>query len=433
MDLGALIAGSTLSWTSPCLEYLEEDPDAPFRLTVEGTSWIGALLGVGALLSAIPTAWAADKLGRRGASFACICAPSLASWPLALLAQSSWQLYLARLLAGAGVGGVCTLAPMYIGELSGDKARSWLGSLFPLGFCSGIFLTFILVAGGIPYRPLTMLLGCLPVLNVIAIWTLAPESPSWLVRNGRLDDAARSLHLLGRPVKINLTKLEDEVACAPPSVSLAEMVRRPGYRMRLIACIILFVFQQFSGINAVMFYTVAIFKAADSGMDPVQSSCLVAAIQVVAVVMVAVLIDRAGRRTYLLGSAAIAVVCHLALGLYFHVKATGNSAPGWVPLVSLLLFVFSFAIGFGSVPWVQIHELSPGESAATLSAVAMVANWSTGTLVTKTFGPAAHAWGEHTVFYTYAGLNLLGVLLVAICVPETRGKQQHEIFPQYKI
>lgn len=114
-------------------------------------------------------------------------------------------------------------------------------------------------------------------------------------------------------------------------------------------------------------------------------------------------------------------------------RSDPESAPGWLPLVSLMLFVLTFAIGFGTVPWIQVNEISPSECAATLGAAAMLANWSTGTLVTKTFGPAAYAWGEHVVFYTYGAINALGVILVAIFIPETRFKQQHEIFKKYKI
>lgn len=412
---------------------MEEDPRAPFHLTVEEASWVGCLLDVGAFLAAIPSAWAVDKIGRRKAILACICIPHFTSWPLALFAYSPWQLYLARLLAGAGLGGISVLAPMYVGETAGDKARSTLGSLFPLAFSTGILLTYILVACGLQYLTVTVVLGCLSILNAVAVWWLAPESPSWHVRAGRLDHAAESLRLLGRPVDENITKLVEDVASAPPSVNLSTVLRCAGYRRRLIACIILFMFQQFSGINAVMFYTVGIFKAADAGMDPVMSSCLVVGLQSVAIVCVAMLINRARRRTYLIGSGVIIVMCHLAMAGYFHMKTSGEIAPGWLPLSSLLLFVLAFSFGFGSVPWVQIHELSPGECAATLSAAAMLSNWGTDTLVTKTFGPAAHAWGEHMVYYTYAGINALGVVLVFWFVPETKDKKQHEIFPQHKI
>lgn len=213
-------------------------------------------------------------------------------------------------------------------------------------------------------------------------------------------------------------------------IPLNALFTRPAYRRRLIACLILFMFQQLSGINAVMFYTEAIFRMSGSSLSPLASAALVAGIQVVAVAGLAPVVDLLGRRTYLLGSAAGMAACHAALGVHL---TFSSGSPSAIPVLALLLYVLTFSVGFGAMPWLMVHELATPEAEPRLTAAAALVNWASGTLVAKAFGPAAAALGHNVVFLGFAGLCALAGLLVVLFVPETRFKKHHEIFPNCKL
>lgn len=431
-SLGAAVAGTTLSWTSPALDHLQ-DPNStsPYHATTEQASWIGSLLAVGALLAAIPSGIAADKFGRKYPILA-LTAPYALSWALVVNSGNIWTLYAGRLLAGTGIGGICTLAPMYIAEITEEATRGPICSLFPLLFSIGVMGTFVVYAWA-EYYMLCYVLSVVPVLFGVS-FAFMPESPKYLVKIGREKEAKEALHFLrGEFYDVNSEIMEmrrDVLGMQGEKATLAEILRDGVYRKSLVACIVLFVFQQLSGINAVIFYTVPIFKAANSSLDPLASSLLVTSVQVVVTVLVMYIIDRLGRKVYLLQSTVIMSMCLFLLGLYFHLKSVQIEHPlmDAVPLASLMVFLFTFSMGFGPIPWVVVGEINTPEIIGTVSGIAAVANWTSGFVVTKTFGPMLEAIGPHWTFYLYGFYNALGTVLVSVFVPETRFKTPHEVF-----
>lgn len=432
VNIGAMCSSSALSWTSACVEEYRE------HLNIEQASWVGALLSIGALCSALPSGGLADRYGRRIALLVSVGAPLCVSWPVLLLAgnnevPNTSLLYIGRLLAGIGLGGACTLAPMYIGETVSQRYHSRLGALFPVFFCFGIFLTHLLHMT-FDFVWLTRLLAIGPLVFVVLILWLAPESPVWLASRGKDSKMRRALYLLGRYASDNLI----EVAKRPSErLTLSALVKRSGYRHRLIACVLLFIFQQLSGINALMFYTETIFRMAESALTPLASATLVAGLLVTSVVTFMPFLDNFARRTYLLWSAVGMAVSHASLAAYLVLRDQDTferaSNARFIPVVSLLVYVVAFSVGFGTLPWVIVHELSTPKVATYLTAAATLANWTTAAIVTKSFGPTAAAFGEHAVFFCFTALCVLGALQVILFVPETRFKQHHEIFAQHKL
>lgn len=342
------------------------------------------------------------------------------------------MLYIGRIIAGLGIGGTCTIVPMYLSEIVEDVTRGPICSLFPLLFSIGVLLTFI-VKLWTEYYMLSYILSIIPVLFGISFMFM-PESPKFLVMKGMEKKAKDSLHFLrGEFFDVNSEIMEikkDVNSSTGDKASLIEILRDGAYSRSLLACVILFIFQQFSGINAVIFYTVDIFKAANSNLDPLISSILVASVQVFVTILVMLIVDKLGRKFYLLQSSIIMAVCLFSLGLYFHLKLIGitNSLLNLIPLISLMLYVFTFSLGFGPIPWIVVGEINTAEIIGTVSGIAMVANWLCGFIVTKTFGPMLESIGPNWTFYIYSILNILSTVLVTIFVPETRFKQPHEIF-----
>lgn len=137
------------------------------------------------------------------------------------------------------------------------------------------------------------------------------------------------------------------------NLSLAEAFSRKATVRGIVISFGLMIFQQFSGINAVIFYTNDIFDAA-GGIDSGIATIIVGVMQVVATLVASLVVDRLGRRMLLLVSDALMAICTLFLGIYFFLKDRDESSVdnlSWLPIVSLCIFIVSFSIGFGPVPW----------------------------------------------------------------------------------
>lgn len=166
--------------------------------------------------------------------------------------------------------------------------------------------------------------------------------------------------------------------------------------MALIISLALMLFQQFSGINAVIFYAQSIFEAAGSTLDPALCTIIVGVVQVVMTVASALLIEKAGRRILLLQSSVMMGLCLIMLGVYFSLKEGGTdvSKISVLPLGSVVLFIICFSLGFGPIPWMMMGELFASDVKGVASAIAVMFNWTLVFIITKTFAMMQAAWGS---------------------------------------
>lgn len=188
-------------------------------------------------------------------------------------------------------------------------------------------------------------------------------------------------------------------------------------------------FQQFSGINAVIFYTVTIFKSAGSTMDPQVSSIIVGVVQVLVTFAAAVLVERAGRKILLVQSSAIMCLCLTVLGIYFHLKDHDHnvSAIGWLPLFSMVMFIVSFSLGYGPIPWMIMGELLAPEVKGIATALTVLFNWTAVFIVTKSFPILIELVGSDCTFWIFAIIMALGTFYGIVALFETKGKSNAQI------
>lgn len=207
------------------------------------------------------------------------------------------------------------------------------------------------------------------------------------------------------------------------------MVTNKASRMALICGLGLMFFQQFSGINAVIFYTNNIFQSAGSNIDPVIATIIVGVVQTIATYISSLLVERAGRRLLLLQSCVIMGVCLIVLGVYFKLQAAAFdvAAFGWLPLVCLVLFIISFSMGFGPIPWMMMAELFPVEFRGTATGVTVIVNWCLVFIVTLCFPIMKDAIGIYSCFWFFAAFMILCIFFVFFLIPETKGKTVSQI------
>lgn len=188
-------------------------------------------------------------------------------------------------------------------------------------------------------------------------------------------------------------------------------------------------FLSFSGINVVIFYAEQIFENGSTGVSASLASVIIAAVQVVMTYASGLLVDRAGRRVLLLVSDSIMAVCLMVLGAFFFLQERKYDVAdyGWVPLISLSIYISVFALGFGPIPGIMMGELfSPETKGIALGIVCILASILE-FIVVKGFSNLTAIFQFGITFWIFAGNCLLGTLFVYFLVPETKNKSLQEI------
>ncbi|KAF4532913.1 hypothetical protein B566_EDAN001517 [Ephemera danica] len=432
--LGAFAAGSVMAWTSPSLPNLQA-PDSHIPVTTQEGSWIGCLMAIGALAGALPAGVFADAIGRKIAMQS-ISVPFVLSWILIVFAESVGVLYAARIIAGIGVGAICVVAPIYVGETASSSIRGSLGGFFQLQITIGILFAYA-VGAVVSFKMLAILSGIIPVVFFIGLF-FVPETPHYLLTKNRKHDAEKSmLWLRGDRAKANQEELSTIQAAILKDMennlsfgaSMKSLFTDYVCRRAIIVGLGLMFFQQLSGINAVIFYTVAIFDAAGSTLSPSLAAIIVGVVQVGVTYAATILVDKAGRRILLMLSSSVMALCLAVLGVHFYLLETGVDVSnlGLIPLASVVLFIVMFSLGFGPIPWTMLGELFPGHIKGAASALACVENYILCFAVTKTFQNLLDTLGSSFTFWIFAGICAIGTVFVFFRVPETKGKSLEEI------
>ena len=346
--------GLALGYTSPAGPALQRPP---LQLDGGQVSLVGAAVPLGALLGALVCGWAMDRFGRRDTMVACNV-PAVVGWLLVGFADGFGMLVAGRLLTGLTAGVATVVAPTYVGEVCEPRIRGALGAAFQLLIVFGIFLSY-LIGKYAQWNHLAMASTALPVLWLLLALTLR-RSPVWLLEKSREEEALSSLVWLRAPradVSSELSGIAEQIEEAHRKrVSFRDLAKRDNRRQFALS-LMLMLLQQLSGINAVLFYTTGIFQDAGSTVEPDLATIVVGLVIVLSTLVSVVLVDRLGRRVLLLASDAIMTLCLLTLGVFFQLKSSDSAdGLGWLPLVSLMLYVFSFSIGFGPIPWLMMSK-----------------------------------------------------------------------------
>jgi len=180
--------------------------------------------------------------------------------------------------------------------------------------------------------------------------------------------------------------------------------------------------QQFSGINAVIFYSASILQAGGID-DPNTGGLLIMGVQVVMTAVAVLLMDRAGRRALLLVSLAGMCFCAAAMGA-FHLNA---QRPTWLALASLVGYIASFSLGLGAIPWLLMGELFAADVRALAASMATLLNWAFSFTMTLVFAQLNAALGPAGTFFLFSAICAAGAAFVAACLPETKGRSLAEV------
>ncbi|XP_032758606.1 solute carrier family 2, facilitated glucose transporter member 8 isoform X1 [Rattus rattus] len=442
--LGPLSFGFALGYSSPAIPSLRRTAPPALRLGDTAASWFGAVVTLGAAAGGVLGGWLLDRAGRKLSLLLCTV-PFVTGFAVITAAWDVWMLLGGRLLTGLACGVASLVAPVYISEIAYPAVRGLLGSCVQLMVVTGILLAY--VAGWVLEWRWLAVLGCVPPTLMLLLMCYMPETPRFLLTQHQYQEAMAALRFLWGSEE---GWEEPPVGAEHQGFQLA-MLRRPGVHKPLIIGICLMVFQQLSGVNAIMFYANTIFEEAKF-KDSSLATVTVGIIQVLFTAVAALIMDRAGRKLLLALSGVIMVFSMSAFGTYFKLTQSGPSNSShvgllvpisaepadvhvglaWLAVGSMCLFIAGFAVGWGPIPWLLMSEIFPLHVKGVATGVCVLTNWFMAFLVTKEFSSIMEILRPYGAFWLTAAFCILSVLFTLTFVPETKGRTLEQITAHFE-
>jgi len=401
-----------------------------FRLDAAGIGWAAGCALIGCIVGCASAGAIADRLGKKKGLEMCAACFALSSIGI-LFAPDLSQFVVWRLIGGLGIGAASVISPNYIAEVAPTRIRGRCVTLYQLGIVVGIlsavFVNMLIQRMGdenwntaVGWRWM-FFAGLIPALLFGAAIVPAPESPRWLIKMGRHDEAFSLL-----------TRLNDRKIAEREATAIQEALNEEEghfselfttFRRPLLLGIMLAGLQQISGITPLFSFMPEIFRAAGTPVTGAfLRSVLVSVINLIFTLFALWLVDRAGRKSLIIAGTGVQFISFALVGLVFHIHGNGL----WV-LVFVMTFVAGHAFGNGVACWVIVSEIYPTKVRGRGMSVAVTALWVVGYLGNQLFPIMQKFLGNAGTFWCFSGGALLTVLLVSLLIPETKGRSLEEI------
>jgi len=344
-------------------------------------------------------------------------------------ADAIWAFNIYRMIGGIAVGVASMIAPTYVGEFAPSAVRGQLGAYQQIAITGGMTIAYcvnwgITLQGDEPWVFETgwrwmMLSLAIPASAFFYLSFSVPESPSWLVKKGRIEQARKQLARSAEPDEVR--EMLEELASTSTEEKPAPLFSF-GVRVVLVG-VALSVFQQLVGINTVLYYGPEIFARMGYHMDGAFLGTLVACmVNLMSTMVVVLIVDKVGRKPLLIFGGLIMGVSMLALGSLFHSQQAGVFG-----LAAICLYLAGFAVSFGPIVWIMMTEIYPAPIRGQAMSLAVASQWIANLLVSGTFplllgnDTLNAAWNHGFPFWLYGSFGIIAAFIVLRYVPETRG------------
>jgi SP family arabinose:H+ symporter-like MFS transporter len=406
-----------------------------FGLSPALEGWAASSAIWGCVMGVAAAGFLADRFGRKkvllGSAVLFVVSAIASAIP-----QNLTQFVLARMLGGLGIGAASMISPLYISEVAPAESRGRLCTLYQLAIVLGInliyFVNYRIAGWGDERWNVEMgwryMLGseALPAVIFLVLACFVPESPRWLMKQRRDAEALDVLQRVNGSEQAGVVAEEIRQTLDHKEGGLADLMQ-PGFRKALWVGLVLAVFSQITGINAIIYYAPQILKSVGFGTDSaLAQTFLIGVINTLFTFVALWLIDKAGRRTLLLWGVSAMVVCLAGAGAVFHFQLT--SGP-WL-LVFILGFIASFACSLGPIPWIMVAEIFPTRIRGAAMSLCILGLWLAVVAVTQLtpilLDPKTGLGGAFT-FWLFMVFAILLLIFVWRAVPETKQKTLEEI------
>ena len=425
---GGLLFGYDTAVIAGAIGYLQ----VKFELSPMLTGWAASSAIWGCVFGALFSGALSDKYGRKKVLLLSGLLFTLSALGSAV-PDNLTQFVMARFIGGLGVGSASMLSPLYISEIAPAKIRGMLVTLYQLAIVFGINIIYIvnyLIANThdqvwnvqLGWRYMLGSEGIPAILFFILLF-FVPESPRWLVKENRSDEALKILNKINGPEETHRILKEIKEAVNEEKGSFLDLFK-PGIRKAMVVGSVLALFSQVTGINAIIYYAPEIFKQVGFGSESALFQTMIIGFVNMLFTLVAIrFIDYWGRRTLLIWGISGMVSCLLGMGMFFYFEITSGS----LLLLFILGFIASFASSLGPIPWVLISEIFPTKTRGTAMSFSIVILWLGVVLITQFFPVLLSLFGGAFTFWIFMINALILLIFTLIFIPETKQKTLEEI------
>lgn len=437
---GGLLFGFDTGVISGAIPFFQKD----FGIDDQAVELVTSSGLAGAILGALFCGKLTDRLGRKKIILASgIVFASGALW--AGLAPDILHLIFSRLFLGVAIGVSSFAVPLYLAEISPAALRGRLVSLFQLMITVGLlasYLSDLYFADEQTlscWRPM-FYIGVLPALVLLAGMSFMPETPRWLTSQGRIEESRKILMKIEPPVSVEplLAQMQAEQAAGLRNAAGWKELFRPWLRTPLCLAVGIMFFQQFVGINTVIYYSPKIFLMAgfDGAYAAIGASVGVGAVNLLFTLVSVYFVDRLGRRKlFTIGMTGI-ILSLAALSICFLLVDQMGEKGKWMAILCVFLYVAFYAISIGPLGWLIVSEIFPHHVRGLGTSVGSLSVWFFNTIVSFTFfkivkvfslpaagmGPDATSSGNPAgAFFFYGVIALAGLIWGYFYLPETKG------------
>jgi SP family arabinose:H+ symporter-like MFS transporter len=393
---------------------------AKFHLTPTSLGFTVAIALWGTILGAACGGWAGDRFGRRY-SLRILAVLFIAS-ALGCAVSWNWVSFIAfRFIAGVAIGASSVVGPMYIAEIAPAQWRGRMVGSFQLNIVFGILVAYFsnYVIGMFNLGPMEWRwkigVSAVPALLFLLMLFRIPRSPRWLVDKGRIAEALNVLNqIAGSAATAELAEIEESLASDRLAGSQPLFSRR--YRIPVMLAITLALFNQFSGINPILYYLNDIFaKAGFSKVSGDLQAVAIGATNLLFTLVAMSIIDKVGRKKLLIVGSVGTFICLSVISVLFYTGRHQN-----LLLVPLVGFVAFFAVSQGSVIWVYISEIFPNSVRGKGQSLGSFTHWLTCATLANFF-PVVAVHSASGPFIFFASMMVLQFVVVVKFFPETKG------------
>lgn len=437
-SLGGFLFGYDTAVISGTLAMVRQQ----FELNASMEGWYVSSALLGCILGVSGAGLLSDKYGRKRVLLLTGALFSISAIGCALSTSFS-MLVLYRLVGGLGVGIASMLSPLYISEISPPAMRGRLVTLYQFAITIGILCAYFvnvwllntsnnpgfenLANFHLVFREEVWrgMLGmeAIPALSFFILILFIPKSPRWLIVKGHTDHARKVLsRLVGKEqAKHEINEIEDTLALEKGSW---KMLLAPGIKMAVFIGVTLAVLQQFTGIDAIIYYGPRIFEEAGFALsDALGGQVVIGIINVVFTVIAIFTIDIFGRKRLLLTGTAGMFVSLILIGILF---AAGKA--GSILLLSLVLvFIACFAFSLGPVVWVILSEIYPTKIRGRAMSIATIAVWIGTFIIGQLIPISLDSLGPDVTFWIFAFFCIPTIYIGWKLLPETKGRTLEDI------
>lgn len=424
--ISGLLFGLDLGVISGALPFIHSQ----MNLNTMQEGWVASSVLFGAALGAIISSYTSFIYGRRNSLILSSLVFAIASL-VSASANTFSVLIIARVALGISVGVATYNAPLYLAEISPANIRGRLISLYQLMIAIGILIAFISDLFFTPSGNWRAMLGIIAIPAFIMLFLLffLPRSPRWLMLKGKVDEAKKVLEKC-----LNPSAVEDEIHAINNTVkshkeSIWKLLKSKPYIMVLLLAMGLQVIQQFSGMNAMLYFAPEIFSHAgfSTHTDQMWATISIGIVNVITTLFAMRLIETLGRRTLLILSGLLILISTTSLAYIFSSMDTNNIYTSYMSLISVFLFIIGYALGFAPVVWTICAEVFPLHGRSFGMCVATTTNWVASGIVGIMTLPLITHFGISKFYFMLALFAICSLLFIVRLVPETQGMRLEKI------